>query len=204
MKHLLNTILIASLSLIAMPCLAHGGSTSIGFISGFLHPIFGFDHLMAMLAVGVVSTCMHRLAIYTVPACFVGAMALSAVAAMNGIALSYIELGISLSVFLLGLLLLLQLHTRLSLLTPVIYMAVIIFAVFHGYAHGAEIPQAAKPSSFLLGFVMATALVHGAGILLGRIHQWRSDWQPVVSHFGTAIMSVGGYLSYLYIDNWWG
>ncbi|WP_105255725.1 HupE/UreJ family protein [Pseudoalteromonas sp. T1lg75] len=183
---------------------AHGQLSADGFVSGLLHPVLGIDHLLAMLAVGVASTLMHRYAVITAPATFVLVMALSAYLAMQGWYLSYIELGISVSVLILGALIHLLVKFKSSWLSLLMYLAIALFAVFHGYAHGSEIPQAANPIHFLAGFVLATAAIHCAGVLFAynKGHGVSSHYR--VSHFATAITAVGAMMSYLYVESWWG
>lgn len=192
------------LACLPLPALAHGQQLANGFISGLLHPVLGIDHLLAMLAVGVASTQVHQKAIFTLPITFVVVMALSAILALQGWYLAYIELGIALSVLLLGLAIHLVLKFKFDWVNVLIYLAVALFAIFHGYAHGAEIPNAAKPSNFITGFIIASAAIHCAGIFIGRGSARKDKIHWRVSHFATAIASIGAMMSYLYIESWWG
>ena len=156
----------AALGLFADNALAHTGVHSgSGFVGGFAHPMLGLDHLLAMIAIGVWAAQQGGRALWAVPATFVTVMVLGGLLALTGLALPYIETGISLSVLVLGLLIAFQ---RNWPVTAGMAIAA-VFALFHGYAHGLEIPQTASPLVFAAGFVLATSLLHGVGILGGRM-----------------------------------
>lgn len=141
--------------------LAHTGVGSTnGFMSGFAHPLFGLDHLLAMIAVGLWAAQQGGRALWLVPCTFVVVMVLGGLLAHLGIGLPAVEMGIGLSVAVLGL----AVATNLKL--PVILgMALVaVFAVFHGHAHGAEMPENASGLAYGLGFALATALLHLTGI----------------------------------------
>lgn len=151
--------------------LAHTGVGSTnGFISGFAHPLFGLDHLLAMIAVGLWAAQQGGRALWLVPCTFVAVMALGGLSAHLGIGLPAVEMGIGLSVTVLGL----AVATNLKL--PVILgMALVaVFAVFHGHAHGAEMPENASGLAYGLGFALATALLHLIGIALAWIGSYAS------------------------------
>jgi urease accessory protein len=138
-----------------------------GFVSGLTHPLLGLDHLFAMIAIGLWAAQQGGRALWTVPAAFVGAMGLGGLFAWSGGALPHVETAIALSVLVLGLLIATRRHA------PVLAgMAIAgVFALFHGYAHGLEMPQATSPVLYALGFALATACLHGVGIagsLIGR------------------------------------
>jgi urease accessory protein len=139
----------------------HGGAA--GFSHGFLHPLGGLDHVLAMVAVGLFAAHLGGRALWAVPAAFVAAMALGGTLGMAGVALPFVETGIAVSVIVLGLVVAL----RVSVPTLAATGLVGFFAVFHGYAHGAEMPADASGASYAAGFLAATALLHGAGIALG-------------------------------------
>ncbi len=140
------------------------GSTN-GFISGFSHPMFGLDHLLAMVAVGLWAAQQGGRALWLVPCTFVTVMALGGLSAHLGVGLPAVEMGIGLSVIVLGL------AVAANLKLPVILgMALVgLFAIFHGHAHGAEMPEDASGLAYGLGFALATALLHGAGIGLAWV-----------------------------------
>lgn len=153
----------AAAVLAALPnaALAHTfGAHDAGFVHGFLHPVGGWDHLLAMVAVGLWAAQRGGAALWALPVAFVGAMIGGGLLGMAGIGLPQVELGIVLSVVALGALIAFQ--SRLPLLASAGVVA--LFAVFHGHAHGAEMPEAAEPLLYGLGFALATALLHGAGI----------------------------------------
>jgi urease accessory protein len=152
--------------LLVVPALAHahtGVGHSHGFLDGLNHPVHGLDHLLAMIAVGLWAAQLGGRAIWAVPASFVGVMALGGLLGVAGWPLPMVETGILLSVFLLGLLI--AFAVRLPLWAGAALVA--FFALFHGYAHGAEMPAGASSAWYAGGFVLATAALHLAGIGLG-------------------------------------
>ncbi len=161
-------IVLAALCLFAGTASAHTGSQALaGFTSGLTHPLLGPDHLLAMIAVGLWAVQQGGRARWAVPAAFVAAMGLGGALAWMGGELPQVETAIALSVLALGLLI----ATRRQWAVPAGMAAAAIFALFHGYAHGLEMPQAAAPALYALGFVLATIFLHGVGIagsLAGR------------------------------------
>ncbi len=142
-----------------------GAVDSNALLVGFAHPFGGIDHLLAMLAVGMWGAILGMPALWMLPIAFPMLMAVGGVAGILGLPLPSIELGIALSVIVLGAVILFALRPPLwgSLLI------VSFFAVFHGYAHGIELPQQTDPLGYSLGFVIATGLIHIAGILIGFV-----------------------------------
>lgn len=139
----------------------HGG----GYMAGIAHPFTGLDHVLAMLAVGIWAAQLGGRARWLVPGSFVALMAVAGSAGMAGIgALPMAESGIATSVLLLGLLI------AFSVKLPTVLGAGIagLFAIFHGYAHGAEMPMLSAPWQYGAGFVLSTAVLHGLGLLLGQ------------------------------------
>ncbi|MCG7505976.1 HupE/UreJ family protein [Mesorhizobium retamae] len=150
-------------SLMASPAFAHLNPAEHGsFAAGFSHPLSGSDHILAMVAIGLWAAMLGGRALLLVPTAFVGMMLLGFVAGLSGVPLPFVEPMILASVVVLGLL------VALALPLPAAVGAVIagFFAFFHGHAHGAEIGTAAF-ASYAAGFALATALLHGAGILIG-------------------------------------
>ena len=137
-----------------------------GFESGFIHPFSGFDHLLAMVSVGLWGAFLGRPLIYVLPVIFPAMMVAGAIMGMLTVPLPSVEVGIALSVLVLGGCI------ALSVRTPVWAACVVvaIFAVFHGYAHGKELPSAADPIAYSVGFVLATGLLHLSGICLGLLN----------------------------------
>lgn len=153
--------LAAALLLASAPALAHTGAGPVnGLTAGFGHPLGGLDHLLAMLAVGVLAAQLGGQALWAVPLAFVSMMLLGGVAGLVGAPLPLVEFGIAGSVVLLGGVV--ALGKRLPLDAAVVLAGAL--AVFHGHAHGTEMPAGAGALAYASGFVLATALLHGAGI----------------------------------------
>lgn len=153
--------------LAAGPALAHSGTgLAGGFTSGFLHPLNGFDHLLAMVSVGLWGAFLGRPLIVVLPVIFPTVMALGGVLGMANVPLPPVEIGIALSVLVLGGLI----ATAARAPSWAACLVVGIFAVFHGYAHGHELPSAADPVGYSVGFMLATGLLHLAGIGLGLMN----------------------------------
>lgn len=163
-----RAIALTALCLFAGSASAHSGNHLLtDFSSGLSHPLLGLDHLLAMIAIGLWATQQGGRARWAVPLAFVGAMGVGGGLAWAGLALPQLETGIAASVLVLGLLIATRRQWALTA-----GMAVAAgFALFHGYAHGLEMPQAASPALYVLGFVLATVFLHGVGIagsLIGR------------------------------------
>ncbi len=184
-----KTIWIAALGvLLAGAAQAHtGGGDQGGFFSGFTHPLFGWDHVVAMVAVGLWGAFLRAPAIWLLPIIFPAVMAFGGALGVAGVPLPMVETGIALSGVILGLL------VAFAVRAPLWVAAVIVgsFAIFHGHAHGTELPEAANPYSYALGFVVATGLLHLAGIAFGQLtnRPWGSY---AVRAAGLVIAAVGG------------
>ena len=155
-----------SLVLITLPGLvfAHapegvGGS----FLTGFLHPIMGFDHLVAMVAVGLWGAFLGDRALWILPIVFPTIMAVGAAIGIMGLEIPLVEFVIALSGVVLGALIALRFRAPLA----IAMVLVGIFAIFHGYAHGLEMPEQISAMTYGAGFVIGTGLLHLAGIGLG-------------------------------------
>ena len=158
--------LLLLLAALPSPAMAHDGTgLAGGFAAGFSHPLSGFDHMLAMVAVGIWGAFLGRPLIYALPMLFPSAMALGGGIGMAGISIPPVELGIGLSVVVLGA----MIFFALRLPVVVACAIVAIFALFHGYAHGIELPSAADPIGYSAGFVLCTGLLHLAGIALGTL-----------------------------------
>jgi urease accessory protein len=152
---------LVTLTAAATPALAHTGlEHATSFSSGFLHPLTGPDHVLAMVAVGLWAGVNGGRAVWAWPVAFVSVMLLGGALGTMGVALPLVEPGILASVIVLGLLVL----TAARLPVTVGALLVGLFAVLHGYAHGAELPSAAAAISYSAGFALATALLHAAGL----------------------------------------
>jgi urease accessory protein len=179
------------ISLLAAP-VAHISPTGTA-IDGFLHPLLGFDHLLAMITVGLLSAQIGGRAIWTVPATFVTVMAVSGVLGYLNMPLLYVEYGIAISVILLGASLLA--NRRIPEVVAIVLVA--LFSVFHGHAHGAELHNARTVIdvvAYVLGFMTATAGLHVIGALLGYVALRNYQGIRVLRYSGVLIAVVGVYL----------
>jgi urease accessory protein len=154
---------LLAVALVALPtaALAHTGhGDTSGFVHGFTHPVGGIDHILAMVAVGIFAFVLGGRALWLVPLSFVGMMAVGFLLGTSGVTLPYSELAIALSSIVIGGV------AALGRRMPVIAAMALVggFAIFHGWAHGAEMPADAGALTYALGFVAATALLHAAGI----------------------------------------
>jgi urease accessory protein len=160
--------------------LAHTqGGEATGLLSGLQHPVSGLDHVLAMVAVGLWGAQLGPPAVWLLPVTFPMVMAFGGMLGLMGIALPGIEIGIALSAIMLGVMV--GWEAR-----PPIWAATVLvgfFAIFHGHAHGAELPAGADAVLYSIGFVVATGCLHAAGIGIGLIHRW-----PV----GQATLRVAG------------
>lgn len=172
------------------------GVAAAGFSAGLAHPLAGIDHLLAMIAIGLWAVQLadrsgHAAALYLVPAAFVAMMAVGGAVAMSGLALPDVETGIIGSVVVLGLLIAAAPQMPVSA-----GMAIAgVFALFHGHAHGGEVPEAASATLYAVGFLLSTAFLHGIGIALGLIAQsGRSRLAGRLSGAGIAAAGVALYI----------
>lgn len=178
------------LGLFTVPAHAHGIAGAGGFITGFNHPVLGFDHLLAMLSVGILSTQLGGKAIWKVPAAFVLFMLFGGILGLFSISVPFVEGGIALSVLLLGLALVFD--RKLPILFAMLFVGV--FAIFHGHAHGAEMPELASPILYALGFMAGTTVIHLGGVVLGIGMQKLSAKRRMIRASGVGIAAIGGYL----------
>lgn len=170
--------------------LAHDALQSGGFMSGISHPVLGFDHLLAMLSVGILSAQMGGRAIWTVPTTFVFIMLIGGILGIQGLPLLSVELGITLSVLALGVAL--AAEKKISSLFAMIFVG--FFAIFHGHAHGSEMPNLAEPLLYALGFVIGTASIHISGVLIGLFSQKTHNGSQLLRYLGASIAGIGFYL----------
>jgi urease accessory protein len=156
----------ALLAAFLAPTLAHahvGVGEASGLAAGLVHPLGGADHLLAMVAVGLLAAALGGRALWLVPASFLGMMAVGGALGAAGVAVPFVEAGIALSVVVLGL------GVALGGSVPLAAACALAggFAIFHGHAHGAEMPETASGLAYGAGFVAATALLHLAGLAVG-------------------------------------
>jgi urease accessory protein len=160
----LSLTTFCAICLLPIQALAHTGvGQTTGFAAGFIHPVGGADHLLAMIAVGLWATQMRGRAVWAVPGTFVIMMIAGGALGMSGVHIPYIEQGILVSVLVLGVLI----AGAFKLPLAISGLLVGIFALFHGHAHGAEMPIDIGAVSYSAGFALATALLHAVGILAG-------------------------------------
>ena len=162
------------------------GEAISGFFSGLSHPVSGWDHILAMIAVGLWGALLGPPALWILPIAFPIAMAAGGMLGLLGIPLPWVEIGIAASSIVLGLFIVTNMRLSLAVAIPL----VMIFALFHGHAHGTELPQAADPLAYSAGFVLATGLLHLAGIGVGNLVRWPAG-RIIVRAAGMVIAAVG-------------
>lgn len=170
----------------ATPTLAHSGSVGAGFAGGLAHPLFGLDHVVAMVAVGLWGAFLGPPAIFVLPVVFPLVMALGGVLGIAGVPIPGVEIGIAVSAAVLGMM------VALAARPPLWIAAVLVgaFAIFHGHAHGVELPPGADAMAFSAGFVIATGVLHLAGIAFGLLARWPNG-RMAVRAGGAAIALAG-------------
>lgn len=186
---IIKQFLIGILLIITMPiAMAHTDVATLqgGFITGFMHPILGLDHVVAMVAVGLWGVFLGKTAIWILPIVFPLVMAFGGALGVAGVPIPYIETGIALSGLMLGL------AVAFAIRPPIWIAAIIVgaFAIFHGHAHGTELPSAANPLIFSIGFVIGTGLLHLAGIIIGELTRW--SWGIYVVRAGGGVIACIG------------
>ncbi len=176
---------------LSLPAMAHEGQVIRfgSFLGGLTHPVLGLDHFLAMVSVGIVSAFIGGRAIWTVPATFVGAMALGGWIGSTSpeIFAGFVEWTIAASVMLLGGVILLDRRLRL----PIAMSAVAFFGLSHGYAHGSEIPEIARPLVYAGGFLLGTALIHLLGVLIGDMARRYPRGRPLLRGVGGVFVVAG-------------
>jgi urease accessory protein len=187
----LTVFVATALLLLSTPAFAHTSETAGGFLAGLAHPVFGPDHVVAMVAVGLWGAFLGAPAIWLLPIVFPLVMALGGVLGIVGVPLPAVETGVASSAIVLGLM------VALAARPPLWVAAVLVgaFAIFHGYAHGKELPDGANAVAFSAGFVIATGLLHLTGIAFGLLARWPAG-RLAVRGAGGVIALVGvAYLS---------
>jgi urease accessory protein len=179
-----------SLALSLAPAAALGheeAGQAAGLLAGLAHPVSGLDHVVAMVAVGLWGAVLGAPAIWALPVAFPLVMAAGGLLGLLGIPLPGVEVGIAISALVLGAMVLVEARPP-----PGVAAAVVaFFAIFHGHAHGAELPPGTSALLYSLGFVVATGLLHAAGIAFGALHRWRTGALAVrVAGAGVALAGV--------------
>lgn len=157
-----------------------------GLLTGFLHPISGLDHLLAMIAVGIWGAQLGPPAVWLLPVTFPMVMAFGGTLGLMGVALPGVEIGIAVSAIVLGVLVLAEARPPLA----VAALVVGFFAIFHGHAHGTELPQGQSGILYSIGFVAGTGCLHAVGITLGLVHRWSSG--RVALRAAGAVVALAG------------
>lgn len=157
-----------------------------GALSGFLHPLTGLDHFVAMVAVGLWGAFLGPRAMWTLPVVFPMVMALGGAAGVLGMPLPAVETGVALSAIVLGVM------VAFAAKPPLWIAAVLVgfFAIFHGHAHGTELPKSANALAYAVGFVIATGLLHLAGIAVGLLVRW--PWGKIAVRIGGGVIAAIG------------
>jgi urease accessory protein len=180
-------LIVIALTAGTAPAAAHGGGdVASGFLGGLAHPLLGPDHIAAMVAVGLWGAVLGGPAIWLLPVAFPLVMAFGGVLGIAGVPIPRVEIGIAVSGIVLGLMVAFAVRAP-----PVLALALVAaFAVFHGHAHGAELPPGADAIAFSAGFVVATGLLHLSGIALGATTRWPAGRLAV--RLGGAAIAVAG------------
>ena len=163
------TIILLTLLLCAQEVQAHVHKGEVvSFLSGLKHPISGLDHVVAMIAVGLWGAQLGAPAIWVLPVAFPMVMAFGGMLGLLGLPLPGMEIGIAASAILLGAAVMMELRPPIALAAALVGF----FAIFHGYAHGSELPAGQSGLLYSIGFVMATGCLHAVGISIGLVHRW--------------------------------
>ncbi|TCL68425.1 HupE/UreJ family protein [Rhizobium sp. BK251] len=189
-SRMIRTSLAALALLSPTAAFAHTGiGETSGFAHGFMHPIGGLDHVLAMVMVGIFAFQLGGRALWLVPLTFVGVMALGGGLGVAGIPVPFVEIGIALSVIVLGAIVALNIKAPVAVAMGIVGM----FAIFHGHAHGAEMPENAGGLTYAAGFMIATALLHAVGIGLGfAIGQSSGRFGPLLARSAGGIAAIAG------------
>lgn len=179
--------ILAAALLLSGPAFAHAEvGVPGGMLSGFLHPLTGLDHLVAMVAVGLWGAQLGRPGIWVLPICFPTVMALGGVLGVLGVPLPGTEIVVAASALVLGFAVAMALRVPFAAAAAL----VAVFAVFHGYAHGSEMPGASNALAYGVGFVAATGMLHACGIAIGLLIRWPVGAQTVRA-LGATIAGLG-------------
>jgi urease accessory protein len=182
---------IVASTMLLMPAIAAAHAETgraDGLLAGLHHPVSGLDHVLAMVSVGLWGAELGAPAIWLLPVTFPIAMAFGGMLGLIGVPLPGVEIGIALSAVVLGV-------AVLTAWRPPLWVAAVIvgvFALFHGHAHGTELPAGSSGLLYSIGFVVATGLLHATGIGIGTMHRW--DWgQAMLRAAGAGVATSGAY-----------
>ena len=163
-----------------------GSGGAGGFLTGMQHPVSGFDHVLAMVAVGLWGAQLGAPGLWLLPVAFPMMMAFGGMFGLIGLPLPGVEVGIAVSAIVLGILVSLEARPALGICLAI----VAFFAIFHGHAHGTELPPGQSGLVYSMGFVIATGCLHGVGILIGLVHRW--DAGRIMLRGAGAVVFVSG------------
>lgn len=189
--HRLDSRLVVSLvaAAILLPRLAMAhvlGGEAAGFWSGLSHPVSGLDHVLAMIAVGLWGAQLGAPAVWVLPVTFPMVMAFGGMLGLLGVSLPGVEIGIALSAVVLGFMVFREVRPPLWVAAVVVGL----FAIFHGHAHGTELPAGQSGLLYSMGFVISTGLLHATGIAIGLVHRWSAG--KVALRVAGVLVAVGG------------
>jgi urease accessory protein len=187
MSHPISSIGLLLCLLLPATVMAHAGGEAHSFLAGALHPLSGLDHLLAMLAVGLLAGCSGGNMRWWLPASFVTAMAAGAGLGATGVEVPLIEVGVAFSLVAFGV----ALVSRQSLRPPMLIALAAGFALFHGHAHGTEMGANLSALPYALGFMLATALLHAIGVVLTTKTLLPFPQATLLKWSGSAIAAVG-------------
>ncbi len=177
---------------ISIPIPSHAQLHGGGFEAGLFHPVLGLDHLLAMVAVGIVATIVGGRGVYLIPLAFVAIMFVGSLFGINNITWVNDEWGIAFSVFILGLFIMIS--KSYPLLLGILLVG--FFGFFHGHAHGLEIPKISSATYYVMGFLLSTILLHLLGVFIGLFGQKFEKGAEYISSLGAFIMFIGIYILY--------
>ena len=190
MRPYFSFLLIALLSSLMMsqPAFAHVSEEGLkgGFISGYIHPLLGWDHVAAMVAVGIWGAFLGSRAIWVLPIVFPFIMVIGGILGMVGVPVPFIVPGIALSSIIIGLAIAFKWRAPLWIASVIVGL----FAIYHGYAHGQNLPAASNPIAFALGFVLGSGTLHLIGILFSLIERY--NWGVKALQLGGIIIALVG------------
>ena len=190
MRSYFSFLLIALLSslMISEPAFAHVSEEGLkgGFISGYIHPLLGWDHVAAMVAVGIWGAFLGSRAIWVLPIVFPFIMVIGGILGMVGVPVPFIVPGIALSSIIIGLAIAFKWRAPLWIASVIVGL----FAIYHGYAHGQNLPAASNPIAFALGFVLGSGTLHLIGILFSLIERY--NWGVKALQLGGIIIALVG------------
>jgi urease accessory protein len=177
---------IVTVAVTPLPLAAHEGGSAAGLLNGLLHPVTGADHVLAMVAVGIWGAQLGAPAIWVLPVTFPMVMALGGMAGLLGASLPAVEIGIGVSALLLGAMVALERKPDPRLAAALVGF----FAIFHGYAHGTELPEGQSGLLYSIGFVVSTGLLHATGIGVGELR--RLQWGRAALRAAGSVIAFAG------------